>query len=132
MFNHAGSFSTPFCNVPKKFWSSVAIMNDNNRSSPVKPGVPTDFVIFAKNLIFITSFFVLMSYHVPLCSKYTVTLKFKNSLSKHAKNKNQKSKTIKITYFGSVILINSLASLPMKLTDVESLGGNFGIGIVLL
>lgn len=36
------------------------------------------------------------------------------------------------TYLGSVIRNNSLARRPMKLTDALSVGGNFGIGIVLL
>jgi hypothetical protein len=36
------------------------------------------------------------------------------------------------TYLGSVIRINSLARRPMKLTEVLSVGGNLGMGIVLL
>jgi hypothetical protein len=48
--------------------SSVTIMKEKRRSSPVRPAVPTDLVILEKNLRLITSLCVLRSYQAVMCS----------------------------------------------------------------
>jgi len=58
--------------------SSVTIMKEKRRSSPVSPAVPTDLVILEKNFRFITSLCVLRSYQAVMCSIYTVVLKIKD------------------------------------------------------
>lgn len=60
--------------------SSVTIMKEKRRSSPVSPAVPTDLVILEKNFRFITSLRVLRSYQAVMCSIYTVVLKIKEEM----------------------------------------------------